>query len=76
MDINDTNDTNAKIKIANKVKVINVQKLELFLQEEDSEKDTHFEDLNSNDVRFDHTITRACAKLIDYKNAVQLALSI
>jgi hypothetical protein len=59
----DINDTNAKIKIVNKIKVINMQKLKLLLEEEDSEKDTHFEDLNFNENQFDGPITRTRAKL-------------
>jgi hypothetical protein len=54
----DINDTNAKIKIGNKVKVINVQKLKLFLQENKREKDNKCEDLNFNDVQFEGPITR------------------
>jgi hypothetical protein len=72
----DLKDTIAKIKIGNKIKVINVQKLKIFLQEEHSVKDTHNEDLNFNDAQFDGPITRTRAKLIDYKNAAQFALSI
>jgi hypothetical protein len=37
-EIIDINDTNAKIKIGNKIKVINMQKLKLFIQEENREK--------------------------------------
>jgi hypothetical protein len=59
----DINDTNAKINIGNKIKLINMQKLKLFLEEEDSEKDTHFEDLNFNENQFDGPITRTPVKL-------------
>jgi hypothetical protein len=40
------------------VKVINVQKLKLFLQENKREKDNKCEDLNFNDVQFEGPITR------------------
>jgi hypothetical protein len=63
-------------RLATKFEVINVQKLKLFLEEEDSETDTHFKDLNFNDVQFNSPITRTHTKLINYKNAVQVALSI
>jgi hypothetical protein len=73
-EIIDINDTNAKVKIGNKIKVLNVNKLKLFLEEQSSETDTELQDLNFNDCHTDGPITRACARLINYKNAAHLAL--
>ncbi len=56
--------------------MLNFEKLKLFLEEINGEKDTHFRDLNFNELQFNGPVTRTHAKLIDYKNAVQLALSI
>jgi hypothetical protein len=53
--------------LATKSKVLNVNKLKLFLQELTSEKDTTKQELNFNNVPTDGPITRACAKLINYK---------
>jgi hypothetical protein len=73
-EIIDINDTNAKVKIGNKIKVLNVNKLKLFLEEQSSETDTELQDLNFNDYHTDGPITRARARLINYKNAAHLAL--
>ncbi len=43
MEIIDINDTNAKLKIGNKIKVLNVEKLKLYLEENKSETDTPFQ---------------------------------
>ncbi len=43
--------TNAKIKISNKVKVINIEKLNLQHQEAESEKDTKLVVSNFNDTQ-------------------------
>jgi hypothetical protein len=51
-----------------------VNKLKLFLKEHESEEKTTFLDYNFNDAADDKLLTRACAKLINYKNAAQLAL--
>jgi hypothetical protein len=48
-EIIDINDTNAKVKINNKIKVLTVNKLKLFLQENNSEIGTQLQDLNFND---------------------------
>jgi hypothetical protein len=69
----DINDTNAKVKLSNKIKIVNVNKLKLFLQEHEGEKQTLL-DFNFNDSQSDKPLTRARAKLINYKNAAQLAL--
>jgi hypothetical protein len=45
-EIIDINDTNAKVKINNKIKVLNMNKFKLFLQEEHSEINTDLQDLN------------------------------
>ncbi len=47
----DITDTNAKIKISKKVKVINIEKLNLQHQEAESEKDTKLEVSKFNDSR-------------------------
>jgi hypothetical protein len=43
VEIIDINDTNAKLKIGNKIKVLNVEKLKLYLEENKSETDTPFQ---------------------------------
>jgi len=73
-EIIDINDTNAKVKINNKIKVLNVNKLKIFLQSDESEENQTFLDYNFNDTSSDKPLTRARTKLINYKNAVQLAL--
>ncbi len=73
-EIIDINDTNAKVKINNKIKILNVNKLKLFLQEHDSDQQQTFLDYDFNETSSDKPLTRACAKLINYKNAAQLAL--
>jgi hypothetical protein len=60
------------VKIGNKIKVLNVNKSKIFLQEHKSETDTEQQDLNFNDYQNDKPITRACAKLINDKNTAQL----
>jgi hypothetical protein len=62
------------VKINNKIKILNMNKLKLFLQEHQSEQDQTFLDYNFNDAESDKPLTRARAKLINYKNAAQLAL--
>ena len=73
-EIIDINDTNAKVKLNNKIKILNVNKLKLFLQEHQSEQEQKFLDYNFNDTESDKPLTRARAKLINYNNAAQLAL--
>jgi hypothetical protein len=73
-EIIDINDTNAKVKMNNKIKVLNVNKLKLFLQNNDSEENQTILEYNFNDNVSDKPLTRAHAKLINYKNAAQLAL--
>jgi hypothetical protein len=62
------------VKINNKIKILNVNKLKLFLQEHERDKEQTFLDYNFNDSSSDMPLTRARAKLINYKNAAQLAL--
>jgi len=69
-EIIDINDTNAKVKIKNKV--LNVNKFNIFLQESNGEIDTNLQDLNFNDFSSDKPLT--IFNLINYKNAAQLAL--
>jgi len=64
-EIIDINDTNAKVKIGNKIKVLNMNKVKVFLQEHKSETDTELQDLNFNDYQNDKPITCAHAKLIN-----------
>jgi transcription elongation factor len=73
-EIIDINDTNAKVKLNNKIKILNVNKLKLFLQEHESDQKQTFLDYNFNDTSSDKPLTRARAKLINYKNAAHLAL--
>jgi ribosomal protein L21E len=68
-EIIDINGTNAKVKINNKIKVLNVNKLKVFLQESDNDINTELQDLTFNDFLSDKPLTRARAKLINYKNA-------
>jgi hypothetical protein len=73
-EIIDINGTNAKVKINNKIKVLNANKLKLFLQKSDSEQKSNFQDLYFNDPTSDKPLTHTHAKLINYKNSAQLAL--
>jgi hypothetical protein len=66
-EIIDINDTNAKVKINNKFKVLNMNKLKIFLKDDNS--DNVSEDLKFNDFSSDKLLKRARAKLINYKNA-------
>jgi hypothetical protein len=70
----DINDTNAKVKINNKIKILNVNKLKIFLQNDESEESQTFLDYDFNDNSSDKPLTRTRAKLINYKKAAQLAL--
>jgi hypothetical protein len=58
------NDTIAKVKLGKKIKVQNVNKLKLFLQQHKSETDTDIQDLNFNYYHSDKPITHAHAKLM------------
>jgi hypothetical protein len=62
------------VKINNKIKILNVNKLKLFLQNDETEEIQTFLDFNFNDNSSDKPHTRARAKLIKYKEAAQLAL--
>jgi hypothetical protein len=62
------------VKISNKIKILNVNKLKLFLQNEASEESQTFLDYNFNDNSSEKPLTRTSAKLIKYKDAVQLTL--
>jgi hypothetical protein len=53
----DIKDTNSKIKINNKVKVLNIERLKLFLEENFSERDTILQALNFNDAPIDGPLT-------------------
>jgi len=56
--------------------VLNVEKLKIFLEETKSDTDTNFEGLNFKYTPIDGPIIRTQAKLIKYKEPVQLALLI
>ncbi len=72
IEIIDINDTNAKVKINNKIKILNLNKL--FLHNNESKQDQTFLDYDFNDTSSDKHLTCTRAKLINYKNAAQLAL--
>jgi hypothetical protein len=65
-------DTNAKVKINNKIKILNANKLKL--QDGDSDQKPNLQDFDFNDIFSDKPLTRARAKLINYKNTAKLAL--
>jgi hypothetical protein len=73
-EIIDINDNNAKVKINNKINVLNVNKLNIFLQETNKDIDTELQDLNFKDFSSDKPLTLIRTKLINYKNAAQRAL--
>ncbi len=75
-EIIDINDTNAKVEIGDKIKLLSVKKLKLFLQEHANENDTELQDLQFHDAHTDGPITRTHAKLIKNKEAATLALLI
>ncbi len=62
------------MKINNKIKVLNVNKLKLFLQNDESEETQTFLDYNFNDNLSNKPLPHARSKLINYKNAAHLAL--
>ncbi len=70
----DINDTNAKVKLNNKIKILNVNKLKLFLQENDSDQQQTFLGYDFNEASSDKPLTCAHSKLFNHKNAAQLAL--
>jgi hypothetical protein len=61
------------VKLNNKIKILNVNKLKLFLQEHESDQNQTFLEYDFNDSSSDKPLTRARAKLINYKNAAKLA---
>ncbi len=73
-EIIDINYTNAKVKINNKIKILNVNKLKLFLQNSENEQEPKFLDYDFNDSSSDKPLTRTHARLFNYNNAAQLAL--
>ncbi len=73
-EIIDINDTNAKVKINNKIKVLNVNKLKPFLHEPSDVIVNNPQDLDFQNFANDKPLTCTRAKLINYKNAAQLAL--
>jgi hypothetical protein len=76
-EIIDINDTNVNIKFGTKIKMLNIEKIKLFFKnEKQSEADIKPQDLNFNDVHLNGPVTRAHAKLINFKKTVQLILFI
>jgi hypothetical protein len=71
----DINDTKAKVNINNKIKVLNLNKLKTFLQKTSDSIGNNPQDLNFQNFANDKPLTRARAKLINYKNTAKLALS-
>jgi hypothetical protein len=63
-----------KVKVNKKIKVLNVNKLKIFLQDTDTDIDKMLQDQNFNEFSSENPLTCAHAKLINYKNAAQLAL--
>ncbi len=86
IDINDINDNNAKIKIKNKLKVVNITRIKPFLEEpttrlsqdESSPSQGSPSGLDQGHTQgFPHRpMTRAFQKLQDLKNAASLAIAI
>jgi hypothetical protein len=79
--ITEINDTNAHIILANsKTKVFNVMHLKKFFAspcDTKSESDTQSETLDFNsEPKITGPVTRAMKKLMDHKNAAQLAINI
>jgi len=58
------------------VKVLNIGKLKLFNQENNSQNINKFKAFNFNDMQIDGPITHARSRLNDYKDAVPLEVSI
>jgi len=73
-EIIDINDTNAKVKINNKFKVLNMNKLKAFFHDSNDNSDINPHYLDFQNFANDEPLTRARAKLINYKHAAQLAL--
>ena len=64
-EIIDINDINTNVKINNKIKVLNINKLKLFLKESDNDINPEMQDLNFNDFSSDKPLTIVHAKLIN-----------
>ncbi len=62
-EIIDINDTNAKVKINNKIKILNANKLKHFLTESDSDINPELQDFNFNDFSSDKPLTPAHCKI-------------
>jgi len=58
-EIIDINDTNAKVKINKKIRVLNVNKLKIFLEEECQEHDAELQDLSFQNFSSDMPLTCA-----------------
>ncbi len=84
-EIVDVNDTNTKLKIKNKLKIVNIARLKLFVEEAKnclSENDSRssqddpglFQD--QQDQPLSRPMTRAFKKLTDLKNTASMAISL
>jgi hypothetical protein len=82
-EIEDFNDTNAKLKIKNKLKVVNIARLKKFVEEAttgSSESDQHLDQddpglsQDQQDQSLSRPMTRAFKKLPDLKNAAAMAI--
>jgi hypothetical protein len=82
-EIVDINDTNAKLKIKNKLKVVNIARLKMFVEEattRSSESDQRLDQDNpglsqdQQDQSLSRPMTRAFKKLTDLKNAAAMAI--
>jgi hypothetical protein len=84
-EIVDVNDTNSKLKIKNKLKIVNIARLKPFVEEtktclsQDNSRSSQSDPGLSQDQQANRTLsrpmTRAFKKLTDLKNAASLAIS-
>jgi hypothetical protein len=84
-EIVDVNDTNAKLKIKNKLKIVNIARLKPFMEEtktclsQDNSRSSQSDPGLSQDLpdqTLSRPMTRAFKKLTDLKNAASLAISL
>jgi transposase InsO family protein len=84
-EIVDVNDTNAKLKIKNKLKIVNIARLKPFMEEtktclsQDNSRSSQSDpglSQDQQDQTLSRPMTRAFKKLTDLKNAASLAISL